>query len=42
MKRPDLNDTLRDEGISGVRARMDGAKIYQLNGKAPVYARSEV
>jgi hypothetical protein len=33
MKRPDLNDTLRDEGISGVRARTDGAKIYQLNGK---------
>jgi hypothetical protein len=33
MKHPDLNDTLRAEGLEAVRARMAAAKPYKPNGK---------
>jgi putative DNA primase/helicase len=37
---PDMNDTLREEGTEGVRARMDCAQKYEGNGKADEHSHS--
>src|SRR5262249_16106700 len=37
MKRPDLNDTLRTDGVDALRARMDSARPYKPNGTGKLH-----